>query len=58
DQGIFDSVCSRHMTGNKSFLTDYQDIDGGFVAFGGSPKGGKITGKGKRVDQIGSLISP
>ncbi|GKF72559.1 hypothetical protein Tco_0208673, partial [Tanacetum coccineum] len=32
--------CSRHMTGNKSFLTCYQEIDGGFVAFGGSPKGG------------------
>ncbi|GJX43299.1 ribonuclease H-like domain-containing protein [Tanacetum coccineum] len=47
DQGIFDSGCSRHMTRNKSFLTDYQEIDGGFVAFGGSPKGGKITGKGK-----------
>ncbi|GJT55932.1 ribonuclease H-like domain-containing protein [Tanacetum coccineum] len=47
DQGIFDSVCSRHMTGNKSFLTDYQEIDGGFVAFGGSPKGGKIIGKCK-----------
>ncbi|GJU60338.1 hypothetical protein Tco_1238104 [Tanacetum coccineum] len=46
DQGIFDSGCSRHMTGNKSHLTDYQDIDGGFVAFAGSPKGGKIrTGK-------------
>nr|GFB69287.1 ribonuclease H-like domain-containing protein [Tanacetum cinerariifolium] len=39
DQGIFDSGCSRHMTGNKSFLTKYQEIDGGFVAFGGSPKG-------------------
>ncbi|GJT15212.1 ribonuclease H-like domain-containing protein [Tanacetum coccineum] len=37
----------RHMTGNKSYLTDYQDIDGGFVAFAGSPKGGKITRKGK-----------
>ncbi|GJW36238.1 putative ribonuclease H-like domain-containing protein [Tanacetum coccineum] len=37
----------KHMTGNKSFLTDYQEIDGGFVAFAGSPKGGKITGKGK-----------
>ncbi|GJX26598.1 hypothetical protein Tco_0232894 [Tanacetum coccineum] len=37
----------RHMTGNKSFLTDYQEIDGGFVAFEGSPKGGKITGKDK-----------
>ncbi|GJV71890.1 hypothetical protein Tco_1491885 [Tanacetum coccineum] len=46
DQGIFDSGCSRHMTGNKSFLTNYQEINGGFVAFGGSPKGGKIkTGK-------------
>ncbi|GJV67571.1 retrovirus-related pol polyprotein from transposon TNT 1-94 [Tanacetum coccineum] len=47
DQGIFDSGCSRHMTGNKSFLTDYQEVDGGFVAFEGSPKGGKIIGKGK-----------
>ncbi|GJU03259.1 hypothetical protein Tco_1113597 [Tanacetum coccineum] len=45
DQGVVYSGCSRHMTGNKSFLTDYQEIDGGFVAFGGSPKGGKITGK-------------
>ncbi|GJU37934.1 hypothetical protein Tco_1186288 [Tanacetum coccineum] len=38
DQGIFDSRRSRHITGNKSYLTDYQDIDGGFVAFDGSPK--------------------
>ncbi|GKD16276.1 hypothetical protein Tco_1205434, partial [Tanacetum coccineum] len=47
DQGIFDSERSRHMTRNKSFLTDYQKIDGGFVAFRESPKRGKITGKGK-----------
>ncbi|GKD51046.1 hypothetical protein Tco_1280022, partial [Tanacetum coccineum] len=39
DQGIFDSGCSRHMTGNKCFLTDYQEVDGGFVAFAGSLKG-------------------
>ncbi|GJY28772.1 ribonuclease H-like domain-containing protein, partial [Tanacetum coccineum] len=25
--------CSRHMTGNKSFLTDYQEVDGGLLAF-------------------------
>ncbi|GKD78435.1 hypothetical protein Tco_1341056, partial [Tanacetum coccineum] len=25
----------------------YKEIDGGFVAFGGNSKGGKITGKGK-----------
>ncbi|GKE83581.1 hypothetical protein Tco_1557323, partial [Tanacetum coccineum] len=45
DQRIFDSGCSRHTTRNKSYLTNYQDIDGGFVAFVGIPKGGKITGK-------------
>ncbi|GJR73872.1 ribonuclease H-like domain-containing protein [Tanacetum coccineum] len=38
---------SKHMTGNKSYLLDYEEIDGGFVAFGGDPKGGRITGKGK-----------
>ncbi|GJS81072.1 putative ribonuclease H-like domain-containing protein [Tanacetum coccineum] len=42
-----DSGCSRHMTRNKSFLIDYQDIDGGLVAFTRSLKGGKITSKGK-----------
>ncbi|GJZ56142.1 ribonuclease H-like domain-containing protein [Tanacetum coccineum] len=47
DTGMFDSGCSRHMTGNKSYLTDYQNYDGGFVAFAGSSKGGKITGKCK-----------
>ncbi|GJZ29454.1 ribonuclease H-like domain-containing protein, partial [Tanacetum coccineum] len=47
DKGVIDSGCSRHMTGNKSHLTDYEKIDGGFVAFGGNSKGGKITEKGK-----------
>ncbi|GJV00260.1 hypothetical protein Tco_1329530, partial [Tanacetum coccineum] len=42
DQGIFDSGCSRHLTRNKSFLTDYQEIDGGFVAFAGIPKGDTV----------------
>ncbi|GJZ48800.1 putative ribonuclease H-like domain-containing protein [Tanacetum coccineum] len=41
NKGIFDSGCSRHIIGNKYFLTDYQDIDGGFVAFGGSARGVK-----------------
>ncbi|GJX18424.1 hypothetical protein Tco_0221101 [Tanacetum coccineum] len=45
-QGVIDSGCSRHMTGNMSYLTDYEEIDGGYVSFGGNPKGGKITGKG------------
>ncbi|GKB71368.1 putative ribonuclease H-like domain-containing protein [Tanacetum coccineum] len=45
DQGVINSGCSRHMTGNMPYLTDYEEIDGGYVAFGGNPKGGKITGK-------------
>ncbi|GKB66558.1 hypothetical protein Tco_0927970 [Tanacetum coccineum] len=39
------TVCSRHMIGNISYLTDYEEIDGRFVAFGGNSKGGKIIGK-------------
>nr|GEX61953.1 copia protein [Tanacetum cinerariifolium] len=39
--------CPWHMTGNKSFLSDYQEYDGGFIAFASSFKRGKITGKGK-----------
>ncbi|GJU28465.1 putative ribonuclease H-like domain-containing protein [Tanacetum coccineum] len=35
------------MTGNKSYLIDYEEIYGGFVAFGGNSKGGKTTRKGK-----------
>ncbi|GJT64668.1 putative ribonuclease H-like domain-containing protein [Tanacetum coccineum] len=35
------------MTGNKSYLSDYEEINGGFIAFGGNSKGGKITGKNK-----------
>ncbi|GJW01134.1 ribonuclease H-like domain-containing protein [Tanacetum coccineum] len=35
-KGIIDSGCSRHMTGNKAYLAEYQDFNGGPVAFGGS----------------------
>ncbi|GJT30780.1 putative ribonuclease H-like domain-containing protein [Tanacetum coccineum] len=47
DHAVVDSGCSSHMTGNKAYLSDYKDYNGGFMAFGSDPKGGKITGKGK-----------
>nr|GEV75747.1 ribonuclease H-like domain-containing protein [Tanacetum cinerariifolium] len=47
DKGVIDSRCSRHMTRNVSYLYDFEELNGGYVAFGGNPKGGKITGKGK-----------
>ncbi|GJY52029.1 hypothetical protein Tco_0442876 [Tanacetum coccineum] len=33
DKGVIDSGCSRHMTRNRSYLTDYEEINGGFVPF-------------------------
>nr|GEU78734.1 putative ribonuclease H-like domain-containing protein [Tanacetum cinerariifolium] len=47
DKGVIDSGCSRHMIGNMSYLSDFKELNRGYVAFGGNPKGGKITGKGK-----------
>nr|GFA25203.1 hypothetical protein [Tanacetum cinerariifolium] len=47
DKEVIDSGCSRHMTGNMSYLSDFEELNGGYVAFRGNPKGGKITGKGK-----------
>ncbi|GKC26737.1 hypothetical protein Tco_1034031 [Tanacetum coccineum] len=40
DHAVVDSGCSSHMTGNKAYLSDYEDFNGGFVAFGSDPKGG------------------
>nr|GEU30668.1 hypothetical protein [Tanacetum cinerariifolium] len=47
DKGVIDSGCLRHMIGNMSYLSNFEEINRGYVAFGRNPKGGKITGKGK-----------
>ncbi|GJV01520.1 uncharacterized mitochondrial protein-like protein [Tanacetum coccineum] len=52
DHAVVDSGYSSHMTGNKAYLSDYEDFNGGFVAFGSDPKGGKITGKGTQDSYV------
>nr|GEV68935.1 ribonuclease H-like domain-containing protein [Tanacetum cinerariifolium] len=47
DPRVIDSGRSRHMTGNMSYLYDFEELNGGYVSFGRNPKGGKISGKGK-----------
>nr|GEY61656.1 hypothetical protein [Tanacetum cinerariifolium] len=42
---MIDSGCSRHMTGNMTYLTDYKEIDEGYVAFGRNHKEGKMIRK-------------
>ncbi|GJV39334.1 putative ribonuclease H-like domain-containing protein [Tanacetum coccineum] len=44
-QGRSKSVMAWVPKRNMSYLIDYVEIDGRYVAFGGNPKGGKITGK-------------
>ncbi|GJS86257.1 putative ribonuclease H-like domain-containing protein [Tanacetum coccineum] len=48
EQEVIDSGCSRHMTGNKCYIIEYEDYDGGFVSFGDGK--GRISGKS--VSQI------
>nr|GFB07453.1 ribonuclease H-like domain-containing protein [Tanacetum cinerariifolium] len=45
DKVFINSGCSRHMTGNISYLSDFEEINRGYVAFGRNPKGRKIAGK-------------
>nr|GEU31664.1 hypothetical protein [Tanacetum cinerariifolium] len=56
DKGVIDSGCSRHMTWNMSYLSDFKELHGGYVAFRGNPKGDNITGKGKiKTDPLGKF---
>ncbi|GJX40231.1 ribonuclease H-like domain-containing protein [Tanacetum coccineum] len=46
DTGFVDSGCSRHMTGNIAYLSNFKEFDRGYVTFGGGSHGGRISGKG------------
>nr|GEY29424.1 hypothetical protein [Tanacetum cinerariifolium] len=46
DKGVIESGCLRHMTRNISYLSEFKEINRGYVTFGRDPKGGKITCKG------------
>ncbi|GJS27426.1 hypothetical protein Tco_0488046 [Tanacetum coccineum] len=45
DTGFVDSGCSRHMTGNIAYLSDFKEFDGGYVTFGGGAQGGRNSSK-------------
>nr|GEV07701.1 uncharacterized mitochondrial protein AtMg00810-like [Tanacetum cinerariifolium] len=47
------TVGPKHMTGNKSYLIDYQEINGRFVAFGGNAKGGPKSLEDEVADDAG-----
>nr|GEY76073.1 ribonuclease H-like domain-containing protein [Tanacetum cinerariifolium] len=47
DKGVIDSGCSMYMPGNMSYLSKFEELNEGYIAFRGNPKGGKISSKGK-----------
>nr|GEU66227.1 hypothetical protein [Tanacetum cinerariifolium] len=42
DKGVIDSRCSRNMTVNMSYLSDFEELNGGYVAFRGKSKDGSL----------------
>ncbi|GJR44604.1 putative ribonuclease H-like domain-containing protein [Tanacetum coccineum] len=46
DKGFVDSGCSRHITGNITYHSDFKEVDRGYVTFGGGAHSGRIFGKG------------
>ncbi|GJS58466.1 putative ribonuclease H-like domain-containing protein [Tanacetum coccineum] len=42
DTGFVDSGCSRYMTGNIAYLSNFKEFDGSYVTFGGGAHGGRI----------------
>ncbi|GKA97347.1 hypothetical protein Tco_0825241 [Tanacetum coccineum] len=47
--------CSRHMTGNIVYLSDFKEFDGGYVTFKGGAYGGRISGKETLKTEVGTL---
>nr|GFC20427.1 putative ribonuclease H-like domain-containing protein [Tanacetum cinerariifolium] len=39
DNRVIDNGCSKHMTGNMSYLSNFEELNGGYVSFGGNPTG-------------------
>nr|GEW52363.1 hypothetical protein [Tanacetum cinerariifolium] len=55
DKGYWDSGCSRHMTGNISYLSEYEPFNGGNVSFGHGR--GKINGKSSiKTDETSRIL--
>ncbi|GJU69350.1 ribonuclease H-like domain-containing protein, partial [Tanacetum coccineum] len=53
---VVNDVQGNNVNVVKASTCDYEEIDGGYVAFGGNPKGGKITGKGNLVRGLPSKL--
>nr|GEV49827.1 hypothetical protein [Tanacetum cinerariifolium] len=51
DKGVINSGYSRHMIGNMSYLSNCEELNGGYVAFGGNLKGDSLGKFNEKVDK-------
>ncbi|GJR09350.1 putative ribonuclease H-like domain-containing protein [Tanacetum coccineum] len=58
DTRFVNNGCSRHMTGNITYLSDFKELDGGYVTFGGGAHGGRIFGKQHRTSCKSKVLNP
>ncbi|GJV50136.1 hypothetical protein Tco_1440348 [Tanacetum coccineum] len=53
DTRFVNSGCSRHITRNIAYLSDFKEFVRGYVTFGGGARGGRISGKGTlKIDSL------
>nr|GEX17246.1 hypothetical protein [Tanacetum cinerariifolium] len=50
------SGCSRHMTRNIAYLSDFKEFDGGYVTFGEGAHGGRISGSYEHYKGVGAEV--
>nr|GEW04287.1 putative ribonuclease H-like domain-containing protein [Tanacetum cinerariifolium] len=53
DKRVIDSGCSRHMTRNMSYLSDFEELHGRYVAFGGNPRVVRFLANRLHMDLFG-----
>nr|GEV38414.1 hypothetical protein [Tanacetum cinerariifolium] len=50
-KGVIDSGCSRHMTGTMSYMSNFEELNSGYVSFGGNTKGGNQSNPSAGVQE-------
>nr|GEY79185.1 ribonuclease H-like domain-containing protein [Tanacetum cinerariifolium] len=55
DKGFIDSGCSRYMTGNIAYLSNFKEFNEGYVTFGEGAHGGRISGKATK-DETSEIL--
>ncbi|GJV62306.1 hypothetical protein Tco_1468406 [Tanacetum coccineum] len=57
DKGFVNSGCSRYMTGNIAYLSDFKKFDGGYVAFGSRHMVPDVNTRSLKLNVVGPSVN-